>query len=86
MGGNYDSFKKPWLFVGCYSGNGRYNYYRSDMGNKMDFNGMKWSIIGFWLVGGSSWDSKRQEKPVRILTRKRDQSRFQQDGRRRGCY
>ena len=38
MKGNYERFKKPWLFVGCYSGNGRYNYYRSDIGNRMDFN------------------------------------------------
>ena len=30
------------------------NYYRSDIGNKMDFNGMKWPIIGFRHVGGSS--------------------------------
>ena len=57
MGGNDDSFKKPWLFIGCYSGNGRYNYYKSDIGNSMDSNGMEWPIIGFWHVGGSSWDS-----------------------------
>ena len=39
MGGNDDSFMKPWLFIGCYSGNGRYNYYKSDIGNSMDTNG-----------------------------------------------
>ena len=85
MGGNYDSFNKNWIFIGCYSGNGRYNYYRNDIWNSMDSNGLDWPIIGFWHVGGSSWDSTRKEEPVRILSGQRDKPGFQQDGRRRGC-
>ena len=51
--------------------------------NSMDSNGIERPLIGFWHIGGSSWDSKRKEEPVRILTGKRDQPGFQQDGRRR---
>ena len=32
---------KPWLFIGCYSGNGIYNYYKSDIGS-----GVEWSPKG----------------------------------------
>ena len=39
MGGNDDSLKKP--DYSCYSGNKRYNYYKSDIGNNMDSNGME---------------------------------------------
>ena len=61
MRGNDDSFMKPWLFIGCYSGNGRYNYYKSDIGNSININGKEEAV---WILTeqlGFQQDWRRRE-------------------------